>query len=499
MEFCDVRGFVYGVVPDNGKPLIGCSENLRGWWKDQVNFEKNGLAAIAKYEEERGVSTMNGMLLDEQVKPYSLYDLPDTILGSIVSSLMQHCDPPQRKHPLESGIPPPWWPTGNESWWIEMGFSKDIGPPPYKKPHDLKKVWKVCVLTAIIKHMSPNIQKIKSIARRSRSLQNRFTAKDTAIWLAVIDYEERLAREMYPESFLKSSCVGESSYASVETDDYDVECDEHNLEKPLSSCEGSDTNMVHQLEETNSSHHETSICIDPHYQDHDHGGSSMNNLVIESRGANKRKADQIGGSSNYSNQFQHGAPLDQHEQAAVPAVANQITIHAGNDSGEGEDVSIWMDMYNSCIEMENNTTMNHVVPTGNMTPTPSGDNQNFQPQIYTSTVQQKKSSTMMNTSMISTSLPVSNMIPTPGFNQNMQPQMEQNFYDQQGDANSNYNYHVPMHENVSIMTTLDTSFDELMAFNSQCDVEAYNNYALIESPNVATPSYDFSWPNNIGN
>jgi len=141
--------------------------------------------------------------------------------------------------------------------------------------------------------------------------------------------------------------------------------------------------------------------------------------------------------------------------------------------------------------------MNHVVPVGNMIPTP-GD-QYFQPQVYTSTVQK-------NTSMISTSLPVTNMIPTPGFNQNMQPQMELNFYDQQGGANSNYNYkvpnaevvNVPMHENVStMMTTFDLSLDELMTFNSQSDVDELISF--IDSPNVATPSYDFSWPSNNGN
>jgi len=354
VDFCDVRGFVYGVVPDNGKPMIGSSENLRGWWKDNVNFEKNGPAAIAKYEEECGVSTMNGMLNDEQVAPYSLYDLPDTILSSIVSSLMQHCDPPQRKYPLERGIPPPWWPTGKESWWNEMGFREDLGPPPYKKPHDLKKVWKICVLTAIIKHMSPKFQKIKSIVRQSRTLQSKFTAKDTSIWFAVIDYEERLAKKMYPELFLNLSCVGESSYAFLETNDYDVECDEHNVANSLSSCEGSDTNMDDQLEET-SPHHETSNrCnhgsafvgsgreqnqVQPYFISAN--VSPINNLVIESRGANKRKADERGGSSNNKNQFrmvgvgssknqQHGALLDQHEQAAIPAVANQTTIHAGN-------------------------------------------------------------------------------------------------------------------------------------------------------------------------
>jgi len=113
-------------------------------------------------------------------------------------------------------------------------------------------------------------------------------------------------------------------------------------------------------------------------------------------------------------------------------------------------------MYNSysSIQMENNTTMNHDVPAGNLIPTPSGDVQN------------------------------------------MHAQMEQNFYDQQWDASSNYNYkvpnaevvNVPMHENVSTTTAFDLSLDELMAFNSQSYVD--NNCALIDSPNVATPSYD---------
>ena len=68
------------------------------------------------------------------------------------TSYSQHCDHPQRRFPLEKGVPPPWWPTGNEEWWPQIGLPKDQGPPPYKKPHDLKKAWKVGVLTAVIKH-----------------------------------------------------------------------------------------------------------------------------------------------------------------------------------------------------------------------------------------------------------------------------------------------------------------------------------------------------------
>lgn len=76
------------------------------------------------------------------------------------------------------GLPPPWWPTGKEVWWGEQGVSQEYGPigqPPYRKAHDLKKAWKVSVLAAVIKHMSPNL-----------------TAKETATWSKVVDQEQAL-------------------------------------------------------------------------------------------------------------------------------------------------------------------------------------------------------------------------------------------------------------------------------------------------------------------
>ena len=42
---------------------------------------------------------MNDMLNGELVTPYWLNELPDSTLGSILSSWMQHCDPPQRRYP----------------------------------------------------------------------------------------------------------------------------------------------------------------------------------------------------------------------------------------------------------------------------------------------------------------------------------------------------------------------------------------------------------------
>ncbi|MCI77258.1 protein ETHYLENE INSENSITIVE 3, partial [Trifolium medium] len=76
------------------------------------------------------------------------------------------------------GVPPPWWPTGDEDWWPQIGLPKDQGCPPYKKPHDLKKAWKVGVLTAVIKHISPDIAKIRKLVRQSKCLQDKMTAKE---------------------------------------------------------------------------------------------------------------------------------------------------------------------------------------------------------------------------------------------------------------------------------------------------------------------------------
>nr|KYP59700.1 ETHYLENE INSENSITIVE 3-like 1 protein [Cajanus cajan] len=223
MEVCDVRGFVYGIIPEKGKPVSGASDNLRAWWKDRVRFDRNGPAAMLRYEEESGFDEqINDSFSGDPSTHYALCDLPDTTLGSLLSCLMQHCDPPQRRYPLDKGLTPPWWPTGQETWWPELGFSVDPGPPPYKKPHDLKKVWKMCVLTAVIKHMSPDITRIKNIVRHSRTLQDKLTAKETAIWTAVVKREESIAKKLHPHLF-PSSLPLRRANLFLETNGYGIE------------------------------------------------------------------------------------------------------------------------------------------------------------------------------------------------------------------------------------------------------------------------------------
>eukprot|EP00897_Mesotaenium_endlicherianum_P009301 jgi/Mesen1/839/ME000112S10988 len=171
MEVCKAQGFVYGIIPEKGKPVGGSSDNLRAWWKDKVRFDRNGPAAIAKYQSEHNLSGKPDVPENKGPTPHTLQELQDTTLGSLLSALMQHCDPPQRRFPLEKGVPPPWWPSSEEDWWSHIGLPKGQGPPPYKKPHDLKKAWKVGVLTAVIKHMSPDIGKIRKLVRQSKCLQ----------------------------------------------------------------------------------------------------------------------------------------------------------------------------------------------------------------------------------------------------------------------------------------------------------------------------------------
>ncbi|KAK8567046.1 hypothetical protein V6N13_110124 [Hibiscus sabdariffa] len=138
MEVCKARGFVYGIISEKGKPVSGSSDNLRAWWKEKVKFDKNGHAVIVKYEAaclamNESDNGGNGS------RRSNLKDLQDATLGSHLSSLMQHYDPPQRKYPLEKRIPPPWWPTRNKDWWVKLGLQQGQSPP-YKKLPDLKKM-----------------------------------------------------------------------------------------------------------------------------------------------------------------------------------------------------------------------------------------------------------------------------------------------------------------------------------------------------------------------
>lgn len=107
MEACNAQGFVYGIVPKEGKAVIGSSESLRKWWKEQIRFNHYAPVAIAKYKpafelhRELNQSSPSSFV-------HLLHELEDNTLGSLVSAIMQHCVPPQKRFPIERGLSPPW-------------------------------------------------------------------------------------------------------------------------------------------------------------------------------------------------------------------------------------------------------------------------------------------------------------------------------------------------------------------------------------------------------
>ncbi|VAH42017.1 unnamed protein product [Triticum turgidum subsp. durum] len=99
----------------------------------------------------------------------------------------------------------------------------DLGPPPYKKPHDLKKAWKVAVLTAVIKHMSPDVDKVRRLVRQSKCLQDKMTAREIVTWLAVLKAEEELGHKLHPGACLPPRPSAGALSFDASSGEYDVD------------------------------------------------------------------------------------------------------------------------------------------------------------------------------------------------------------------------------------------------------------------------------------
>nr|XP_010923033.2 uncharacterized protein LOC105046219 [Elaeis guineensis] len=221
MDMGGARGFVYGIIPEKGKPVSGASDNLRGWWKEKVRFDHNGPTAVERFQLENSIplSAMNASVSS----PQQLMGFQDSTLGSMLSALMQQCQPPQRRFPLDRRVPPPWWPTMEEGWWQDLGLSADQGPLPYRKPHDLKKAWKAGVLIAVIRNISPNFDQVQKTVQRSRCLRGKMSAKERTIWYSVLHQEMQLYMEHHPDAPQGFLSLSRAASSSSSDDKYDVE------------------------------------------------------------------------------------------------------------------------------------------------------------------------------------------------------------------------------------------------------------------------------------
>ncbi|TVU29564.1 hypothetical protein EJB05_21136, partial [Eragrostis curvula] len=168
MGACNARGFVYGVIDEAGEPMSGSSDSLRGWWKDNVSFDRSGpMALIAGPMAGESPLGLASCL-------HRLQDIQDSTLGSVLSALIQHCEPPQRSFPLERGLAPPWWPTGTRRGGAH----------------------RASLLIAVIKHMSPRFDQMRKLVWQSKRLQQRMSARETETWSKILRQEEVLSRRL---------------------------------------------------------------------------------------------------------------------------------------------------------------------------------------------------------------------------------------------------------------------------------------------------------------
>ncbi|XP_008792546.3 uncharacterized protein LOC103709120 [Phoenix dactylifera] len=224
MDIGGARGFVYGIIPEKGKPVSGSSDELRGWWKEKVRFDRNGPAAIEEFLLEHNIPscTTNAAVSSPQL----LMGFQDSTLGSMLSALMQQCQPPQRRFPLDRRVPPPWWPTMEEDWWPQLGLSGDQGPVPYRKPHDLKKAWKAGVLIAVIRNISPNFDHVQKTVQKSRCLRGKMSAKERTLWYSVLCQEMQLYMEHHPDAPQLHLGMSQAASSNSSDDRYDVEIED---------------------------------------------------------------------------------------------------------------------------------------------------------------------------------------------------------------------------------------------------------------------------------
>ncbi|KAF3329849.1 ETHYLENE INSENSITIVE 3-like 1 protein [Carex littledalei] len=229
MEQCNAKGFVYGMVTETSKSITGASDSLREWWKTQAMFDKTGLAQIDLYNRDNSLNLNVPQDSETRSTTELMKELSDPTLGSILSLLMQHCDPPQRKFPFIKGVSPPWWPTTQEDWWGQTGISRDEGLPPFTKPHDIKKKWKVAVIVGIIKSMSPDFSRPYNLVQQSHHLRARMNAKESKFWTLALVAEAKKYCQEHPDMSVDDATAFLQAYGNSSSSQIAPSIDKQNV------------------------------------------------------------------------------------------------------------------------------------------------------------------------------------------------------------------------------------------------------------------------------
>ncbi|KAK3124842.1 hypothetical protein QOZ80_7BG0594430 [Eleusine coracana subsp. coracana] len=121
-------------------------------------------------------------------------------LQRMVSALMPRCHPPLWQHETRGpGLaPPPWWPTGSEPWWgpevaAHLPTMAAHLPVPFVKGKQLRKAHRVVLLVAIVKHLTPDFDRVTAAVGPCG-----LSASEAALWNNAIENERARCVRLRP-------------------------------------------------------------------------------------------------------------------------------------------------------------------------------------------------------------------------------------------------------------------------------------------------------------
>ncbi|XP_034586782.1 protein ETHYLENE-INSENSITIVE 3-like 2 [Setaria viridis] len=106
----------------------------------------------------------------------------------MLSALMLSYDWPVGQRQGWTGAPPSWWPTAAEDWWVPEVVAH-LNTMPAHTPVPLKKVEKVAVLVVVMKHLSPDFDRISEKVEVSQNAKAKLTAEQKNLWKSALENE----------------------------------------------------------------------------------------------------------------------------------------------------------------------------------------------------------------------------------------------------------------------------------------------------------------------